>query len=127
MSWSLSVIGKPKAVAEKIAADFASMGDLHEPHTSIRQQASELLAVLLASQQDDVVVEVIGHGSFETLRNADGYEVDTAGNLVKDHGSHANGADKPAIPVAPPAHRCISFSLTVTPRTDFVESLTPNV
>jgi hypothetical protein len=70
MSWSVSAIGKPAAVAAKVAADLAQYR-CTEPEEAVRQLAGTLLSTALCAQHPDSVVQVSASGS-QSNRYVDG-------------------------------------------------------
>jgi hypothetical protein len=62
MSWSVSGIGKPVAVAAKLAKDFAG-NKCNEPEESIRQMAASAIAAALKVYPDTHAVKVEASGS----------------------------------------------------------------
>lgn len=62
MSWSVSAIGKPAAVAEKLAAEFVKYKCL-EPEETIKSHVANAVAAALAAFPLNSVVEVSASGS----------------------------------------------------------------
>lgn len=62
MSWSVNAIGKPAAVAAKLAKDFANIKCI-EPEESIKNQVAATIAVALSVYPPTVVVNVAANGS----------------------------------------------------------------
>jgi hypothetical protein len=62
MSWSVSAIGKPPAVAVSIEEQFSRYKCI-EPEEGVRQGARATLAAALAAQRPDSVVKVSASGS----------------------------------------------------------------
>jgi hypothetical protein len=62
MSWSISAIGKPAAVAAKLAAEFAK-NSCSEPEESIRQSVATIVATSLRAFPPDHAVRVEASGS----------------------------------------------------------------
>ena len=65
MSWSVSQIAKPAAVAEKLAADFARIRCI-EPEETVKSHVANAVAVALAAFPQNSVVEVRASGSQST-------------------------------------------------------------
>ena len=63
MSWSVSAIGKPVAVAANIENAFSSATPCAEPEETVRQSARRLIADCLNAQRPDSVVQVSASGS----------------------------------------------------------------
>jgi hypothetical protein len=63
MSWSVSAVGKPEAVALSIGAQFDAASVCGEPEETIRQQAREMIQTALCAQKSDSVVQVSANGS----------------------------------------------------------------
>jgi hypothetical protein len=63
MSWSVSAVGKAKAVRAEIARQFASGTASAEPEESVRQAAAGLMDAALAAQGDDIAVRANANGS----------------------------------------------------------------
>jgi hypothetical protein len=64
MSWSVSGIGKPKALAAKFANEFERMkGGCSEPEESMKNSAAAQIAVSLAAYPPDLLVKVEANGS----------------------------------------------------------------
>ncbi len=66
MSWSVGAVGKPKAVAAKLAAEFA-ISRCAEPEESIRQLAGSAIATALGSFCETCAVKVEAGGSQNTV------------------------------------------------------------
>jgi len=62
MSWSFSVVGRPKAVAAACRAE-AEKSPCAEPEESIRKTTLELAALSAENHTDDNVVKVEASGS----------------------------------------------------------------
>lgn len=62
MSWSVNAMGNPKAVAEKLAKDFASI-KCTEPEEAIKNGVAAVVAVALAAFPPGIAVEVLANGS----------------------------------------------------------------
>jgi hypothetical protein len=62
MSWSVSGVGKPEALAAKLAKDFAG-NKCSEPEETIRQLAASAIAKALEVFPKDKVVSVSASGS----------------------------------------------------------------
>jgi hypothetical protein len=69
MSWSVSGIGRPVAVAAKLAADLSAYKCV-DPEESVKQAAAALLAAALAAQDPVSVVKVSASGSQGTSGNS---------------------------------------------------------
>lgn len=65
MSWSVSAIGKPAAVATKLAADFARI-KCTEPEETIKNSVAVAVAAGLAVYPANTVVRVEANGSQST-------------------------------------------------------------
>jgi hypothetical protein len=72
MSWSVSAVGKPKAVAASIAAQFATSHKCAEPEESIRQSTASTLAAAIEAQDPDSAVSVSAGGSQSEKYGPDG-------------------------------------------------------
>jgi len=62
MSWTVAAIGKPAAVAAKLAADFAK-NPCSEPEETIRQAVAGIVATSLAAFPPNYAVRVEASGS----------------------------------------------------------------
>lgn len=62
MSWSVSAVGKAKAVAASIESQFGHF-NTDEPEQSIKSSVASMIATTLASFADDTVVKVEASGS----------------------------------------------------------------
>lgn len=62
MSWSVNAVGKPKAVAAKLAEAF-SKNPCSEPEETIRQSVAGAIAAALQVYPDDAAVNVEANGS----------------------------------------------------------------
>lgn len=62
MSWSVSAVGKPAAVAAKLAADFARI-TCNEPEASIKNNTATSIASALAAMPGSCAVQVEASGS----------------------------------------------------------------
>lgn len=62
MSWSVNAIGKPAAVAAKLAKDFAGI-KCTEPEETIKNKVAEAIAVGLAAFPAGMAVRVEASGS----------------------------------------------------------------
>lgn len=62
MSWSIGAIGKPAAVAAKLADDF-SKNPCSEPEETIRQSVASIVATSLAAFPPNYAVRVEASGS----------------------------------------------------------------
>lgn len=62
MSWSILAIGKPAAVAHKLAMEFAR-NPRNEPEETIRQAVARIVATSLAAFPSNYVVKVMASGS----------------------------------------------------------------
>ena len=49
MSWSVGAIGKPEAVAKKLAAEFDNIKHLEGPEDLLKMRVADLVAVALAA------------------------------------------------------------------------------
>lgn len=65
MSWSVSYIGKPRAVAAKAAEDFEKIQThgFHEPEAEVVEHVAKLIAAALSGYPDDLAVKVASYGS----------------------------------------------------------------
>lgn len=68
MSWSVSAVGKPVAVAAAIEQQFAGSA-CAEPEETVRQSARAAIAAALKAQRDDSIVQVVASGSMNTSYN----------------------------------------------------------
>lgn len=73
MSWSVSAVGKPAAVAAKLNDDFARMSPCVEPEETIRQSARSMISTALGSFRADQPVRVEASGSQNTIDNEPQY------------------------------------------------------
>lgn len=62
MSWSLSAIGKPAAVATKLATEFAT-GNYNEPEATVRKAVASAIAAALKAYPAASAVKVEAAGS----------------------------------------------------------------
>lgn len=62
MSWSTSAVGKPAAVAAKIAADIARIKCI-EPEEAIKNKLGEAIAAALAAFPPESAVSIEANGS----------------------------------------------------------------
>ena len=62
MSWSANMVGKPKAVAAKLAREL-SWFKCEEPEESIKNAVSAALAAALAAFPPDLPVSIVANGS----------------------------------------------------------------
>ena len=74
MSWSVNAIGKPPAVAAKIAADLNQYKCI-EPEETVKQAVGAAIAAALAAQSPIGVVRVVGGGNQYTEYGPDGKTV----------------------------------------------------
>ncbi|OHC35503.1 MAG: hypothetical protein A2Y50_09090 [Pseudomonadales bacterium RIFCSPLOWO2_12_59_9] len=65
MSWSVSAIGKPSAVAEKLASQFAAIKCM-EPEETIKNHVASAVAVALKAFPASYAVKVDASGSQST-------------------------------------------------------------
>jgi hypothetical protein len=77
MSWSVGETGKARAVAKKLAADFAGMGACSEPEETIKKAVASALAMALAAFPPNEAVKVTAGGSQFEPYGADGKPVGT--------------------------------------------------
>jgi hypothetical protein len=63
MSWSVSAIGKPEAVAKKLAEDFANITYCGPEELAIKDAIADCVAKALASTVPNTAVEVHASGS----------------------------------------------------------------
>ncbi len=63
MSWSVSAIGKPVAVAAKLAGDFARIPPMQEPEETGKNAAASAVAAIVPAFPDSHVVRVECNGS----------------------------------------------------------------
>ena len=63
MSWSVSAQGKPVAVRDAIAKQFAQIKFCEQPEEDIKEAAAEQIASALSFYPPDVPVKVIASGS----------------------------------------------------------------
>lgn len=62
MSWSVNAVGKPAAVAAKLAIDFSRI-TCSEPEQTIKNHVAESVAVALAVFPPNYAVRVLASGS----------------------------------------------------------------
>jgi hypothetical protein len=72
MSWSVSAIGEPAAVATKLAEDFARIPPMQEPEETGKNAAASAVAAIVPAFPDSYCVRVECNGSQYTpdLANA---------------------------------------------------------
>lgn len=58
MSWSVNALGKPAAVAAKLAEDFTRISLMREPEETGRQAAAKAIAAIVPAYPDNFVVRV---------------------------------------------------------------------
>jgi hypothetical protein len=63
MSWSVQAIGKPAAVAAKLAGDFVRIPPMQEPEETGKEVAATAVAAIVPAFPDDHVVRVECSGS----------------------------------------------------------------
>lgn len=63
MSWSVSGIGKPAALAAKLADDFTRISPMKEPEETGKNAASMAIAALVPAFPDSCIVQVEANGS----------------------------------------------------------------
>jgi len=63
MSWSVSAIGKPAAVAAKLATDFSKIPAMQEPEETGKNAAATAVAAIVPAFPDGHVVRVECNGS----------------------------------------------------------------
>jgi hypothetical protein len=64
MSWSVSGVGKPKALAAKLAGEFERMnGNCSEPEESMKNAAAVQIAAGLGAYPDGYLVKVEANGT----------------------------------------------------------------
>ena len=63
MSWSVSALGKPAAVAAKLAEQFARIPLMQEPEETGKQAAAMAVAAIVPAFPDSYVVKVECNGS----------------------------------------------------------------
>jgi ABC-type Zn2+ transport system substrate-binding protein/surface adhesin len=61
MSWGITAIGKPQAVAAKLADEFTKHPCI-DPEEGVRQAAANVIAVALAAQDPNSAVKVMANG-----------------------------------------------------------------
>ena len=86
MSWSVSAHGKPAAVAEKLAKDFANITYLQKEEAGIKDAAAEVVAKALAANTykgTSVQVNASGSGS---VHPADGSSQTVSISVQPMHG-----------------------------------------
>ena len=71
MSWGVSGVGKPVALAAKLATEF-SKNPCCDPEESVRQAAGAVIAACLAAQDPNSVVTVMAGGHQSTVYGTDG-------------------------------------------------------
>ncbi len=64
MSWSVSAIGKPAAVAKKLAEDFSRITYLGPEEKAIKDAIAGVVEKTLAATAPNTAVEVEASGSF---------------------------------------------------------------
>lgn len=62
MSWNVEAVGRPKAVAVKLAAEFARI-TCNEPEETIKNTVASAVATALAAFPDGSAVKVKAYGS----------------------------------------------------------------
>lgn len=63
MSWSVSALGKPAAVAAKLELDFKRISKMEEPEQSVKDNAAASVAATLAAYPPNMLVRVEASGS----------------------------------------------------------------
>ncbi len=65
MSWAVSAVGKPAAVAAAIESQFAALDayPCKEPEESIKQAVRQALKQAIAAQKESAAVRVLASGS----------------------------------------------------------------
>ena len=63
MSWSVSALGKPAAVAAKLAGDFARIPPMQEPEETGKQAAANAVAAIVPAFPDGTLVRVECNGT----------------------------------------------------------------
>ena len=67
MSWSVQAVGKPEAVATKLANDFQRITYLGKEEASLKDAVAELVAKVLAlNTRKDALINVQANGSGST-------------------------------------------------------------
>lgn len=69
MSWSVSALGKPAAVAKKLAADFERIPPMQEPEETGKKAAASAVAAIVPAFPETHVVRVECNGSQYTPDN----------------------------------------------------------
>ncbi len=69
MSWSVSAVGKPSAVAASIESQFSRGSGCAEPEETVRQSARVVIAAVLTAQREDSAIQVSASGSMSTSYN----------------------------------------------------------
>ena len=62
MSWSISAIGKPAAVASKVAAELAA-NKCNEPEETIKSLVGQAISTALGAMPDSYAVKLAANGS----------------------------------------------------------------
>lgn len=75
MSWSVQAVGKPAAVAEKLAADFAKI-KCSEPEETIKNSVASIIATSLAAYPAEFAVKVDACGSQSPSYDAKSSQLD---------------------------------------------------
>lgn len=70
MSWSVSGLGKPAALATKLAADFARIPAMKEPEETGKNAAATAVAALVPTYPDSYVIKVECNGTQYTPDSA---------------------------------------------------------
>ena len=63
MSWSVSGIGKPEALASKLAADFTRISPMQEPEETGKNAAAMAIAAIVPVFPPSTIVKVEANGS----------------------------------------------------------------
>jgi hypothetical protein len=81
MSWGINAIGKPPAVAAKLATEF-SVHPCIEPEEGVRQAAAVVIAAVLAVQDPSSAVRVEAGGCQSTNYDSKGQPTGTFQNTL---------------------------------------------
>ncbi len=67
MSWSVSALGKPEAIAKKLAEDFAKITYLVPEEAAVKDAIADVVAKTLLTQAKGTAVDVSASGSLSTF------------------------------------------------------------
>lgn len=83
MSWSVSGIGKPKALAAKLAGDFARILPMQEPEETGKNAAASAVAAIVPTFPDSYLVRVECNGTQYTPDSAKAPDIKISGLTIR--------------------------------------------